>query len=266
MQSTHQSNIPGQSIKQSNVPQGLNFGNTIYETTMLNQQSIKQTNIPKQSQNNNYNMSQQSIKQSEKGYPSYHQSKMQSQLNKQSNIQQQSNMMQQNQYNQSNIPPQSSSHQSQMNNQNNMYNQSIKQSNNNNLPIGTIYETKMLNNQSNINNLPVGTIYETKMLNNQSNINNIQNNTQISSQQNNNIVPPSTHQSKVNGSNAYNQSNYQNSGYNNNISQKRNDSFPTSNMPGKNVAKTAMPENPFGLNQEGSQLPMLAEKIMKSNA
>ena len=37
-------------------------------------------------------------------------------------------------------------------------------------------------------------------------------------------------------------------------------------MPGKSVAKTAMPENPFDLNQKGSQLPMLAEKIMKSNA
>ena len=79
-------------------------------------------------------------------------------------------------------------------------------------------------------------------------------------------IPPSTHQSKINGSNAYNQSNYQKSGYNNNISQKGNDSFPTSKMPGKNIAKTAMPENPFGFNQKGSQLPMLAEKIMKSNA
>ena len=68
---------------------------TIYETTMLNQQSIKQTNISKHSQNNNSLINQKSNmpEQSEqKAYPPYHESRIPNQ-SKRLNIQHQSNII-----------------------------------------------------------------------------------------------------------------------------------------------------------------------------
>ena len=133
-------------------------------------------------------------------------------------------------------------------------------------------QTTKQSNINNINNTQFGSIYETKMINNIPNINNsIPNNIQISTQQSNRIVS-SSHQSKPNQSNANNQNIRQvKSGYNNNVGnimQKNNNNynFALSNILGNNMAKTALPQNPFALNQKGSELPTLEEKIMKSTA
>ena len=109
-------------------------------------------------------------------------------------------------------------------------------------------------------------IHETKMLNNVTNINNsIPDNIQISTQQSNRIVS-STHQTKVNQSNVYNQNiNQVKLWYNNNFGntcKNNNYFFPISNITGKKVAKIALAQNNFALNQKVSELPTLEEKIM----
>ena len=240
-----QSNIIPQSIHQNSQMQQSNMNRQSNKLSNINQQSINQASQMKQS-----NMYQQSTNQS--NFP--HQSI------------QQTNIVQTNMYNQSvkksDIPSQQSIHQTKM-----------QQSNANAIPKQSIYETKIL--QSNMYNQSLNNTN-----NNIPNSSSIKNSGQPNYNRQSNQLVPSTHQSKVEQSNPYQQSFPQTkmeepfpNEYNlmNSAKGIRNDSFPTASNIGKNIAKTSLPQNsnPFSFNNnnsmKNSELPTYEEKIVKSN-